>query len=124
MKKIKLKHKKNIRAIDYILIVIFLLIISVFFVFRFIGKHITPIIQDYAEKQAKKISSIVISQAVTDEVIDYINQEEMFITTKDDSNNIQSVDFNSVNSPILLQYPPELFLIQNPTLICENFIQN
>lgn len=32
--------------------------------------------------------------------------------------------FNSVNSPILLQYPPELFLIQNPTLICENFIQN
>ena len=95
MKKIKLKHKKNIRAIDYILIVIFLLIISVFFAFRFIGKHITPIIQDYAEKQAKKISSIVISQAVTDEVIDYINQEEMFITTKDDSNNIQSVDFNS-----------------------------
>ena len=37
----------------------------------------------------------MISQAVTDEVIDYINQEEMFITTKDDSNNIQSVDFNS-----------------------------
>lgn len=32
--------------------------------------------------------------------------------------------FYSVNSPILLQYPPKIFLIQNPTLICENFIQN
>lgn len=95
MKRIKLRHHKQLKKLDYILIIIFLIIISVIFCFYYIGKHVTPIIQDYAEKQAKRISVIVISQAVNDEVVDYINTEDMFITNQNNNGEVSSVDFNS-----------------------------
>ena len=95
MKRIKLKHHKKLKKLDYILIIIFLIIISVILAFYYIGKNVTPIIQDYAEKQAKRISAIVISQAVNDEVIDYIDTENMFVTTQNSNGEVSSVDFNS-----------------------------
>lgn len=95
MKRIKLKHHKRLKKFDYILMVIFLIIISVILAFYYIGKHATPIIQDYAEKQAKRISAIVISQAVNDEVVEYINVEDMFVETQNSSGEVSSVDFNS-----------------------------
>lgn len=95
MKRIKLKHHKPLKKLDYLFLIIFLIIISVILSFYYIGKHITPIIQDYAEKQAKRISNIIISQAINDEVIEYMNTEDMFITTKNNNGEINSVDFNS-----------------------------
>lgn len=95
MKRIHLKRKKKKSPLDYILIVITLLIISVIIAFHYIGKHITPVIQSYAEKQAKRISSVIISQAITDEVLETIQAEEMFITSKSENGNTSSVDFNS-----------------------------
>lgn len=95
MRKIHLKHKKKKNLLDYLLIIIVSLILSIITSFHYIGKYITPIIQNYAEKQAKRISSVIISQAITDEVLQDLDTEEMFITNKNENGSIYSVDFNS-----------------------------
>ena len=56
MRKIKLKKKKD-KNHNVIILLIVMIIITLFIVFNFIGKKLTPIIMNYAEKQAKKIAA-------------------------------------------------------------------
>ena len=49
---------------------------------------------DYAEIQAGRIATLVINQAITKEVTNEIDIEDLFIVIKDDEGNIKSMDFN------------------------------
>lgn len=85
MKKIKLKKIKS-KKINIVITIIILIIISIIFIFNYIGKHITPIIINYAEKQAKKIALVVMSKAIDDEIINGIDPNNLFITNNNDTN--------------------------------------
>ena len=86
MKKIKLKKNKKI---NFLIIIIILIIISVTFLFNIIGKKVTPIIINYAEKQSKKIALKVITEAVDNNVLNEIN-DDLFIETE------KGIDYNTV----------------------------
>lgn len=49
---------------------------------------------EYAEIEAKKLSTIIMNSAVTKKVSENLNVEELFITTKDINGEIRSIDFN------------------------------
>ena len=85
MKKIKLKKRK--KGINLIIILITSIIITLYIIFNYIGNALTPIIINYAEKQAKKLSILVISSAVDEELANDFNQE-FFV--KNDS----EIDYN------------------------------
>lgn len=85
MKKIKLKKVKS-KKLNIVIIMILLIIVSIIFIFNYIGKNITPVIINYAEKQAKKIALVVMSKAVDDEIIDRINPNDLFITNENETN--------------------------------------
>jgi len=87
MKKIKLKKKA--KKINFILIIIIFLIITVSFVLNIISKRVGPVITNYAEKQAKKLATIVINQAINDKLIDKFESDKIFITNNND------IDFNT-----------------------------
>ena len=95
MKKIKLKKRKHSK-LNFFLFVIILIIISIVFLFTYINKKITPVFLEYAEFQASKIATYVISKAIDEEVSKNLDIEDLFISSKDSSGNIKSLDFNPI----------------------------
>lgn len=96
MKKIHLKKIKKIKPLNLIIIIIILIIIGIINIFKYINDKVIPIFMDYAENEARALAKQVISSAVNDEIVDQINMDDLFITSKDNQGNIQSVDFNPI----------------------------
>lgn len=96
MKKIKLKKTKKKKS-NKIIILIISIIITLFIIFNYIGKHVTPVIINYAEKQAKKLAIQVISNAVDDEVVSKFDMNKLFIT-----NNTET-DYNTAEVSKILK---------------------
>lgn len=95
MKKIKLKNKKK-HNYNLLILIIILIFISIILVFKYINTKIMPIYLEYAEYQASKIATYVISKAVDEEVSKNLDIEDLFISTKDKEGNIKSIDFNPI----------------------------
>lgn len=77
----------------------FLIILSLVIVFTFVGinifsKKATPILLHHAELEAKKLATIIINRAVSKQVANEITLEELIITNKNNSGEIESIDFN------------------------------
>lgn len=94
--KLKKSNKHKISKKDKIIIIFFLIIVVVFFLINLIGKKITPILMTYAEKKAKSIATVMITEAVNNNVFKDMNKEDLFIEKKDNDGNIVSTDFNPV----------------------------
>ncbi len=92
MKKMRLK---KVKPINLIIFVILLLIIAVVLSFKFINKKIAPKMFSYASLEVKKISSIIINQAVAKHITEKVSADELFKITSDASGEIKSIDFNT-----------------------------
>lgn len=95
MKKIKLKKIKHPKLNLFILIII-LIFVSIVLVFQYINQKIMPLFLEYAEFQASKIATYVISKAIDEEVSKNLDIEDLFISSKDANGNIKSIDFNPI----------------------------
>lgn len=94
MKRVKLRRKHN--KWNAIILIIVFVIISVVFLFKYINEKIMPVFLEYAEFQASKIATYVISKAVDEEVSQNLDLEDLFISSKDKDGNIKSIDFNPI----------------------------
>ena len=95
MKKIKLKKQKK-HNYNLLILIIILVLTSVILVFKYINAKIMPVFLEYAEYQASKIATYVISKAVNEEVSQNLDVEDLFISSKDKDGNIKSIDFNPI----------------------------
>ena len=94
LKKYKTVYKKRRKRLKKILLVIFSCVITSFFLIYYINKAITPNIVKYAERQTKKISTIIINRAVTKQAAEKLDINDLVITNKDSNGKITGVDFN------------------------------
>ena len=96
-KKMRLKRNLLIKLTkkDTILIVAFLVLLIVSLIFKYINTKIVPPLEVYAENEVKKISSLIISDAV--ESISFSEEETMsfFNTLTNKSDEVISADFNT-----------------------------
>ena len=96
-KKMRLKRNLLIKLTkkDTILIVTFLVLLIVSLIFKYINTKIVPPLEVYAENEVKKISSLIISDAV--ESISFSEEETMsfFNTLTNKNDEVISVDFNT-----------------------------
>lgn len=96
-KKMRLKRNLLIKLTkkDTILIVAFLVLLIVSLIFKYINTKIVLPLEVYAENEVKKISSLIISDAV--ESISFSEEETMsfFNTLTNKSDEVISVDFNT-----------------------------
>lgn len=98
-RKVHLKKQRNYffkKKSNLVILILVSIFIGVAWLFWFSNKKITPIIMDYAEIQAGRIATLVINQAITKEMADEIEMEDLFITIKDDNGEIKSLDFNPI----------------------------
>lgn len=96
-KKMRLKRNVLIKLTkkDTILIVVLLVLLIVSLIFKYINTKIVPPLEVYAENEVKKISSLIISDAV--ESISFSEEETMsfFNTLTNKNDEVISVDFNT-----------------------------
>ena len=95
MKKIRLKKQRK-NKYNLLILIIILVLISIILVFKYINTKIMPIFLEYAEYQASKIATYVISKAVDEEVSQNLDIDDLFISSKDSDGNIKSIDFNPI----------------------------
>lgn len=97
MKRMHLKKRKNKKnkVINWILLVLTLIIISVIYIFKIFNDRALPQFLSYAEIETKKIVTSVISSTVIEAISNNISMDDLFVTTKDSNDNIKSIDFNS-----------------------------
>jgi len=96
-KRIHLKRKRNnffLKKSNVIILILVAIFIGVIWVFWFMNKKLTPIIMDYAEIQAGRIATLVINQAITNEVTNEMDMDDLFIILKNENGEIKSIDFN------------------------------
>lgn len=96
-KKMRLKRNLLIKLTkkDTILIVAFLVLLIISLIFKYTNTKIVPPLEVYAENEVKKISSLIISDAV--ESISFSEEETMsfFNTLTNKNDEVISVDFNT-----------------------------
>lgn len=92
-KKFKIKFK-GIQH-KFILIVI-LFILAIFLSFKYINTKVSPLVADYANVEAKNISTYILNKAISMNISDIINTDELFIVSKNSNNEINTIDFNPV----------------------------
>ena len=95
IKNYKLK-KRRINKKEKILYIIASIITISFLLIFVVSKKVTPILMVYAEKKSKSVASIMISEAVNNNVFKDLSKDDLFIQTKDKSGKVVSTDFNPV----------------------------
>ena len=89
---IKNKHKKA-KKIVIILIIIFT---NIYLIIEYINKSISPKLINYAELEIKKLSSSIITESIKLEDIEKLDSNDIFIITKNEKNEIMTIDINPV----------------------------
>ena len=92
MKRIYLKRRKKHNKILFIIIVL----TSVFLMLKYINKNISPKLIEYASEKIKSISNLVITKSVSIKDIEGLDINDLFIITKNNKNEILTVDLNTV----------------------------
>jgi len=98
MNRIRLKGKKRlkIKKSNLIILIIIGIILSIFFTMRFINMKVNPVLIDFAELESRKLASIVINNAISQNITQNIDVDELFLITRDNDGNIKTMDFNPI----------------------------
>ncbi len=91
---LKNRKKKNIKARIIILLIIIILIIY------FLGINISKILLEYAKIELEKNVSILVNKAVKSDVLEKMNENNLYIITKGKNDEIEMIDYN----PYIINY--------------------
>lgn len=88
-------HRKLTKS-QKMLFILTLLFVSVCFTFYLINKKVSPILIHYAETEMKRLSSLVITKAITKQMTEELDFDDLFLIDKNSSGEINTIDFNPV----------------------------
>lgn len=96
-RKIHLQKKRKIKyKLNLVFLIIIPIIIGIVVFLKFVNKKVTPAVMNQAEIQTTKIATMVINKAVSDEVINQINVDDLFIISENNENDLKTIDFNPI----------------------------
>ena len=85
-----IKTKKS----TVLIFVIIVIIISTSLLFNFINNKVSPVLMNYAELELTKFSTLIINKAISKQMSDDMDIDELFLLTKDSTGEIKTIDFN------------------------------
>ena len=89
----KLKKKKSLKN-RLLLLFILIMIFSIFLLY-YISNKVMPSLLIYTENIVKEEGITLVSENITDKVINILDKEDLFYIDKDNEGNIESIDYNS-----------------------------
>lgn len=99
-KKYVLKIKKNKKNI-FIFSIIMVIIIS-YLIIKIVGDLAVPPLKKYAKREANKLTNIIVTRTIDKIVNEDLDVDELYIVNKDSNNNINMIDFNTIQVNSLL----------------------
>lgn len=100
--KMKLRKKKKRNKTTFIFIFVIISIFLAFILINYFSKTLTSAVLSYAEIEMKKVAALVVSSTISDTIKEQPDFDNLFKTTKNQDEEIQSVDFNTNQVNILL----------------------
>ncbi len=94
MHRIHLKGRRRLLK-NHIIFIIIAVVLTILLLFRTINMKVNPILIDFADLESRKLASIVINNAVSKNITQGINVDELFLIVKDETT-IKSIDFNPI----------------------------
>lgn len=79
------------RKIKILFIILILIILLSFTILKLITKNISPIMMEYSKSKVKRLASLVINKGITDDVLNKINTQELFIADKSNNEEIITI---------------------------------
>lgn len=99
-KKYVLKIKKNKKNI-FIFSIIMVIIIS-YLIIKIVGDLAVPPLKKYAKSEANKLTNIIVTRTIDKIVNNELDVDKLYIVNKDSNNNINMIDFNTIEVNSLL----------------------
>lgn len=99
-KKYLLKLKRNKKNI-FIFSIIMVMIIS-YLIIKIVGDLAVPPLKKYAKSEANKLTNIIVTRTIDKIVNENLDVDELYIVNKDSNNNINMIDFNTIEVNTLL----------------------
>ena len=99
-KKYILKLKRNKKNI-FLLSIIMVIIIS-YLIIKIIGDLAVPPLKKYAKSEANKLTNIIVTRTIDKIVNNELDVDKLYIVNKDSNNNINMIDFNTIQVNSLL----------------------
>lgn len=96
MKKIKLRSRKKMKPSTKITIIIILIIVFIYLFLNYCGKKVFPIIMQQAQIDCKKMAISIIKNSLNDDVLNTLDEDELFYIVKNNNGEVQTIDFNPV----------------------------
>lgn len=92
MGRVYFRKRKNYRLLKFLFVFCFF-VFFIIGIFNYIDRRISPKLMDYAELEIRRQSNIIITQSMS---TDDFDSDDFYVISKNDSNEILSVDFNTV----------------------------
>ena len=99
-KKYVLKIKRNKKNI-FLLSIIMVIIIS-YLIIKIVGDLAVPPLKKYANSEANKLTNIIVTRTIDKIVNNELDVDKLYIVNKDSNNNINMIDFNTIQVNSLL----------------------
>jgi len=96
MKRINLKKRKKHKKLNKIVIIAIILLILATFLLKYVNKEINPKLINYASLEIKKLSNLIITESINEEEFEKLNVDDIYKITKNNNNEILTVDINTV----------------------------
>lgn len=79
------------RKLTFLLIIIFIIIAFSFIILKLILKNVSPVIMEYSKSEMKKIAATLINKAITNDILEEMNLDELFIVDKSSDEEIITI---------------------------------
>lgn len=100
-KRIRLKKKlKYVRTrkrwtkSQKLIVSFFLVVFGICLLFSYVNRKVTPILTQYAETEIKKLSNLIINRAISKQMTEELNFDNLFLIDKNSAGEINTIDFN------------------------------
>lgn len=78
-----------------IIFTILLLLLGLFFSFKFMQKKAFPVFSTFAKMETSKLANIVINKAISKQLVENASIDDLFIITRGSNDEIKTIDFNT-----------------------------
>ena len=88
-------HRKKSKRTVFLSALFFVFLLTIAFLYLLSSK-IWPVLMSYAELEAEKITMEIINQTIDTKITNQLDTDQLFLTTKNTSGEIQTIDYNPV----------------------------
>lgn len=83
--------KRLWKRVGLLLIIIFLIVVIAFIVLKKVIDNVSPVIMEYSKSEMKKVAATLINKAITNDILEEMNLDELFIVDKSNDEEIITV---------------------------------